>query len=45
MLRAAEIPNAEKATIMSVAEAYSASDYAVKDIGLAQWGRTEMTIA
>jgi adenosylhomocysteinase len=30
---------------MSVAEVYSPSDYAVRDIGLAQWGRTEITIA
>ena len=30
---------------MSVAEVYSPSDYAVRDIGLANWGRTEITIA
>ena len=30
---------------MSAAHAYDFSDYAVKDIGLADWGRTEITIA
>jgi adenosylhomocysteinase len=30
---------------MSAAEAYQFNDYAVKDIGLAQWGRTEIDIA
>ena len=30
---------------MSAAEAYGFNDYAVKDIGLANWGRTEITIA
>jgi adenosylhomocysteinase len=30
---------------MSAAEIYDMHDYAVKDIGLADWGRTEITIA
>src|SRR5918998_944073 len=30
---------------MSAAEAYGFNDYAVKDIGLANWGRTEIAIA
>jgi adenosylhomocysteinase len=30
---------------MSAAEVYDMQDYAVKDIGLADWGRTEITIA
>src|SRR3712207_6108903 len=30
---------------MSAAERFEANDYAVKDIGLAKWGRTEIDIA
>ena len=30
---------------MSAAEIYESNDFAVKDIGLANWGRTEITIA